>query len=105
MKAILYFTLVHRYSGGEGYAVFGVTSESGRSRINGRLMAFSEPIHIRRTDMLGKFDTEEAAQAKIERVKTIRENFRPLIANAENAVRTLRNQRAVEIDAELAVTP
>lgn len=99
MKQIQYYALMRN----SGYRIIGVTSESGRWRINGRYIDHDEPTHTTKRELIGRFDTLEKAQAKIDGIKTICDNYRPLIVNARNKVRDLLREEAAEIDKLLGV--
>jgi hypothetical protein len=106
LKPILYYTLVGRgYR--TGYAVFGVTSETGRRRLNGRLFLEHggiEPTHTTKLDIFGRFDTEQAARDKITAIIAVREKYKPLIDAAAKQERDIRSQETREIQEVLGIS-
>jgi len=104
IKPALYYTLVHRWSYGIGYSVFAVTSETGRRRINGRMLLSDgtfEPSHTTKLDCFGRFETEQAARDKIGAIVEIREKYKPLVDAAEKEARRIRNCETREIQEAL----
>jgi len=82
MKPILYWTLIRQYG---SYLVLGVTSEGPRGRINGRF-GDNYPTHTTKRDCVGCFDTQAAAEAKVEGVKAIRLSAKEERRPFENAI-------------------
>lgn len=108
LKAVLYYTLVGRWGGGCGYSVMAVTSETGRDRINGRLLLEHggfEPTHARKSDKFGRFDSEQAARDKIAGIVAIREKYEPLIKVAQKELVNIRARETREIQEILRIDP
>lgn len=101
MKPAIFYTLKRAYNAGIGYEAIAVTSQKG-SRWFGRDLRFSNPTHGTCGQITGRFETEEAARAKIEGLKAIRAEFEPQITAAQSAVEIIRRTESRRITAFLA---
>lgn len=96
MKPILFYQLT-KYS----LELVGITSESRHGRVNGRYIKNDAPAHWRSYDLIGKFDTLEAAQSKIAKLNAIRNNYKRPLAIARRVLIETEAAEQNEINAEL----
>lgn len=75
MKPALYWSII-RGAWSTRYSVFAVTSDD-RKTVYGREDGL-EPTHVARSNMFGRFDSEQAARDRIAEVEAIQTKYREL---------------------------
>lgn len=94
MKTALYYGLRIGY---RTYEIIAVTSEKARTW-HGRTVRDASPTHGRRGTLFGRFETTEAAQAKIDGLQIIRDTHKPLIDEAARVYNAAQRAEQKDID-------
>jgi hypothetical protein len=97
MKPTLYFTLVRNWYVG-GFKVMRVTTEKTK-QLYGSFIDEDMATHCSPRQAVGKFETAEAAQARIDDVQRVRKKYAPAIKAASDALTKLHHAEQQEIDA------
>ena len=100
MKAILYWTLLRDWG---NFKALAVTSEGPRGRINGRF-ADNYPTHTTVRNCVGRFETQEAADAKTDEIKAIQERFKAARQPHLDAIHTADREEDAAIKAVSGAT-
>lgn len=102
-KPTLYFTLVRCWHVG-GFKVMRVTTEK-RRQLYGSFLDEDMPTHCNPNQTVGRFETAEAAQAKVEGVKRIRERYAPHLKKIRAQEMRLEEDQRHDIDAYITGAP
>lgn len=95
-KPALFYTLVRQWHVG-GFKVMRVTTEKSR-QLYGSFTDEDMPTHCSPRQTIGRFDTAEQAQSKIDGVTEIRARYAPKLKKLRNEEMKLEEEQRRQID-------
>jgi hypothetical protein len=102
LKEALFYAIHRNYY---AWRVVAVTTHKSSGRWHGRYVADNETTHGTGRDLIGKFDTAEAALERVAAVTAVKDKWEPLIeANREEGSRLYRKQQE-EMEAVVGEKP
>jgi hypothetical protein len=96
LKEPLFYAIHKSYF---AWRVVAVTTHKPSGRWHGRYVADNETTHGTGSDLIGKFDTAEAALERVEAVQAVRSKYEPLRRAAEDEVSRLFRLEQAEMAA------
>lgn len=101
MKPALFYAIKRGY---REYRIIAVTTEKPRNW-HGRNVTDNTATHGTTRELIGRFDTQEAAQAKVDQVAKIIAHHAPIIDAASAALNRAHRKEQDAIDAALGIKP
>lgn len=96
LKEALFYTIMKRW-GYSSWEVLAVTTEK-RRQFFGRYASDNSGTHVSQSDCVGRFPTQEAAEARIEAIKRVTQRHEPAIKAAALAEDRARQARDTDIE-------